>query len=551
MSAIVAVNCNGNVVLAADSRETSCDGSFSDTTEKIFEVAPGVFCAMAGTRGLMSEQLAIVTQLARTADLTNPQGLADQIDEASRAAFDRKIARTMELRSRFHFMEEEATGERPFHTYLLAWVRNGQPGFICRSFTLEDGKVVPTEWCYFDMPEGYLSRVTVGGPLIKHLTEDPTIWSQGLLPGCERLLQGLREATPYVGGPSQVLALTKDGAMWINRLANPQTIYSDANHALNVKVDGSSVQVVGNQLVLGTTPLASILTALASASTGAWTYAGKLGVDQLVVGLGTAYFASTATFGSVNASGPCVQIGAAGAVFKDNLTTPVNTVTVNSSGVNITGGSTSGLTIQDATATNKLVLNASTGITITGGGASGITLQNASNNSRLVILPGQVNFYGGNVLCMEIAASGLQLYTPGGVAVVTINSSGLAIGSGATITSPSISGGSINGSSLSIATTGSNGTVTINSGSQGINVNYGSLNTYITAAGHSATSGLSVANMIASQISVVNGLGAGCYMNQAGYFSVAISSTTYNGATFTFLDQGGATHVVKGGILIS
>jgi hypothetical protein len=145
----------------------------------------------------------------------------------------------------------------------------------------------------------------------------------------------------------------------------------------------------------------------------------------------------------------------------------------------------------------------------------------------------------------------MTFYTPSGTAVVAIGTSGLSIGSGATITSPSISGGSISGTSLSIATYGSYGTVAINSGSQGINVNSGLFNMYVTAVNVTSIYGTQLANFSYSQISIANGSGAGCYMNPGGYFQVAIGGTSYNGGTFTFQDLAGTTHTVKGGILIS
>jgi hypothetical protein len=40
-------------------------------------------------------------------------------------------------------------------------------------------------------------------------------------------------------------------------------------------------------------------------------------------------------------------------------------------------------------------------------------------------------------------------------------------------------------------------------------------------------------------------------MNPGGYFEVVQGYTSYNGGTFTFQDLAGATHTVKGGILIS
>lgn len=462
MSTIVAVNYGGQVVLATDSRETSVAGTVSDTMQKIFELVPGVFFATAGTTGLMTEQVSIATQLAKTADLTNPRGFADALDRASQQAFDRKLARTMELRSKFHFLEEEATGERPLHTYVVAFTSNGSPGFICREFTLENGKVVMSEHFCFDIPAGYISRITVGGPLIRHLTGDPRLWEYGLIKGVDRLLEGLRKANPYVGGPDQMVVLDWAGARWIRRLTNPQSTYTDVNHALNTRVDGTTMQVVGNQLVLGSVPLANLVNSVGALPSG-WTYAGQVAVQQLVVGTGTAYFASTATFGSVNASGPCVQIGAAGAVFKDNLSSPANTMTCAPSGVNITGGG--GITIQTSSTGLKLVLASS-------------AIQFQSNTSVLMQMSGSAftYYYPGSTnqsLVMSSAGS-LTLYTPTGLAAISIGNTGAAVVCVAN----------------SLTTTINNATSAVLAQPCGLTVNDG-FNTHgITATGHgSYTSG--------------------------------------------------------------
>jgi hypothetical protein len=536
MSTLIAVNVDGVVVLATDSRATHLSGGFTDTSEKLFEIAPNVFYTNTGWVELGEKQMRIAAGLLRTADLGNPEDFADQLDQASRPAMERLVAGIMQFRSVAPIVEEKAAGVLPFHTYVLAFVSGGRPGFIARSFTLQNGQVVCSKLCCFELPAGSRAQFITGGRLIEGLRDDPMIWLQGPIRGVERILDGLRSATEYVGGPTQLVCINRAGSLWIrrpwNRAQDAASINSGGVDLPAVPVaQASAWQTVEIPKVCGALPKAiglgsRVLTSLGPSFNVVSQQLASLSASGL--GPGTA-IAGAYTF-MYSATGPAVEIGAPGAIFVDNYTSPVNTVTINSSGINVTGGATSGVTIQDATAANKVQISNS-GITITGAG--GIMIQNASDNSRLQILSEQINFYGGNVLCMEIAASGLQLYTPAGLAVVTINSSGLTIGSGATITSPSISGGSLSGCSLTVV--GPNSKATLTPSADGLDISGLSGGPY---AGYTAIYGQAFASI----------------SNGSAFSSMAPTGFTANGlagGNFTFKDQAGVTHTVVGGILVS
>ena len=106
----------------------------------------------------------------------------------------------------------------------------------------------------------------------------------------------------------------------------------------------------------------------------------------------------------------------------------------------------------------SITINTSTGITINNN-ASGVS------NSYVVIGPTSITLNN---------ASG---------ALVTINSSGLTLAAGCTINTPSISGGTLSGTSLSITTAGSSGVVAISSATTGMSISYGSNACYISAGG--------------------------------------------------------------------
>jgi hypothetical protein len=65
---------------------------------------------------------------------------------------------------------------------------------------------------------------------------------------------------------------------------------------------------------------------------------------------------------------------------------------------------------------------------------------------------------------------------------VVVSAAGVAI-NGGSLTSPVISGGSISGASISIATAGTAGTATLNSGSQGLEFAYGASTSNYNADG--------------------------------------------------------------------
>lgn len=233
------------------------------------------------------------------------------------------------------------------------------------------------------------------------------------------------------------------------------------------------------------------------------------------------------------------------------------------------------------------------GIVISDGGSTtltaysgSITLLNVSASQQLSVSASGVVASGGSYTLSLSASGGLTLSASGtsggsvsitasggvlvqnhaGTSYVQINSSGVAI-VGGTLTTPTINGGAISGSSLTIAISGT-ASVNIDS-TNGVKVVNGSYQSTL-ASGYlvSTYTGGYTGTYQAQNFSVaLSGSG-----NLQGYFNSGVatfsvsnntgshSATMFpggysvdgsNGASFTFQDLASVTHTVKGGLVIS
>jgi hypothetical protein len=283
MSTLIAANANGVVVLATDSRTTTYYKDtkqlvYRDDTEKIFELAPGVFYAASGWNLFLEAALNIAVPLARTADLTGPQGFANELDRAWRPLMDEAIAQITAASAcddAAPWVEEQATGVMPFYTYALAFVSDRLPGYIVHEFRIKNGKPVLSESCQFKLPARSIVCYATGGPLVEHLSKNPKTWADGPVRAVEKLVDGVHSAHPAVGGPTQMVRIDRRGARWIHRLTNPQTINNASEVFANAIMLNSSeilLQGVGTPFVSITASEVAIVQGSLSVTSGSETF---------------------------------------------------------------------------------------------------------------------------------------------------------------------------------------------------------------------------------------------------------------------------------------
>jgi hypothetical protein len=211
MSTIVCLKENGSLVLATDSivYDASKTRVLSCEERKIFEFFPNAFYAAVGFCGLAEAQVRILAALARSAQTIDLGALADMLDSASWPIIE-QLAKGPDAEQ----LQDEA-GVRRLHGYILAGLNEGVPGYLFREFSIRnDGTVCREEQRDFH-PVTAAGVITPG-----HLATDLNIaemWPDGLIPTTERILDHLRRATKFIGGPVQMVCIDKSGARWVHQ----------------------------------------------------------------------------------------------------------------------------------------------------------------------------------------------------------------------------------------------------------------------------------------------------------------------------------------------
>ncbi len=270
-------------------------------------------------------------------------------------------------------------------------------------------------------------------------------------------------------------------------------------------------------------------------------------------GLTPGVAASGAYTWNYSSAGPAVEVGSAGITLVDNYTTPVNKVAVSSGGVSLENGSnqvsvtSSAVGIYGpagslvASSAGVVITNGSNGISVTPSNV-GIYSPSGSlvaSSTGVVITNGQAQaIFGADYIQLEY----------NGTPYFTVNSSGATIGAGATINTPSISGGSMSGTTL-----------VINSGSRTINIdatnviklsdNYGGY-PYVAQLSNarltiSYSSGLTSSITVAPSGVIVD-TGAGQFMEMTGQYVQYNSNAGFTGTLAAAIAAG---KNVGGGII--
>jgi hypothetical protein len=255
MSILIGLRFNGDVILTTDSRvvDNAQKSIASDAQTKIFEVAPGVFYGWSGCGRFALPQ----ARIARTiSEVMRPQSLrafADALDEASHPLMEELIKDLRERRDQSPIYEAQLAGREPFHAYVLATKGAAGPGFIAREFLLVNGQITHKETDSFQVPlEQVFLMYTTRGELVAPLALRTGAWIGGAIKGVERLVSRLRQMEPLVGGPCQMVCISKFGARWIHRPSSASVEALPAPDGVSlVGAVASGVTIAASQISAG------------------------------------------------------------------------------------------------------------------------------------------------------------------------------------------------------------------------------------------------------------------------------------------------------------
>jgi hypothetical protein len=211
MSTLLALKVDNVVVLATDSRACNDRSKHvvSDSEAKIFEPIPGVFYAYSGYSSLAATQVRIATALGRFAHTKTLSTLANELDAASMPHIEQLVEYLVSGR-----FQDSVSGSIPFHSYILCGVSQGVAGFLSRQFWIRNGKICRDDTDNFSpVSAGWITP----GELVAEIVNIPDTWAHGAIASAGRLVDHLRQVTPFVGGPTQMVRITNAGAQWIHQ----------------------------------------------------------------------------------------------------------------------------------------------------------------------------------------------------------------------------------------------------------------------------------------------------------------------------------------------
>jgi hypothetical protein len=513
MSVIVCIKDADTLVLATDSRLMDPDlvGIASDSMQKIFEIGAQMLLAPIGWK------MATDYQAERARELVATLGTADIriVSEAlARESIPQLESLVEMLRSNPHEKIQRAIdGQLKLHiTVLVGRTAHGALGYISQAYRVQAGRVVCEMDEYFGR-EGKLCT-SGGDQAVQVMTEDPTILLGAPVDIARKLLAGLKRVCPTIGGADQVVRVDDDGTHWISRRPS-QGLESPSQGLENASVIDSNVVSVGiNKVTYGTSIFAGDVVL-------------SRGISLPVIVLSntalTLFGQADASTGATGlTSHPYVAIQSAGiSLFSGgNPSVTVTSSSVTLWGVNGNTGypylslASSALTITAGSFTNT---TSASQITLAYSGGASLTL----NSAVVKILNGTYS--------VVLSASSIYLYSIDGntgYPYVSITSGGLTI-VGGSLTSPTISGGS-----LSITT--ASGTLTVNSGTTGVQITGGTTTLTISQVGIYMNQGGSVASWDA--ISITQGgtrLWNGTDWSGGVYTSIRITCGAVSATSFS------------------
>lgn len=219
MSTIVCMKEAGALILGTDSRFMKHDysGIDNDTSQKIFEVAPNTFIAPSGRK------MAVEFQVERARALVAELG-TDDIRIIGAALERDSIPLLAKVVERLGTEPDETnqqtvSGAVLLHGTVLAGRSRGQVGYYGSEFRVQDGSVNCTTEFYDGAPRKV--RATTGSSpevfseVISRFAFNLSNWTDPMEDAALRLLEALKESTPTIGGPFQMVRIDGEGSRWI------------------------------------------------------------------------------------------------------------------------------------------------------------------------------------------------------------------------------------------------------------------------------------------------------------------------------------------------
>lgn len=221
MSTLICIKEDDSLVLGTDSRVMQHDfsGVYSDASQKLFELGPGVFLASSGWAHITDYLVQRGPELIQELNTRDIRTLAAALDQGIRP-YLREVVHALSTRPELSSCGRAAdvlAGRQPIHGYILAGRNNGKTGFSYQEHWFRDGQVVLVPFEYFDRPR--LFKVTgASESMCEQLREDPGTWTDKPVRVAQKFLAAQKRASATIGGPDQIAMIDHRGGRWVSRL---------------------------------------------------------------------------------------------------------------------------------------------------------------------------------------------------------------------------------------------------------------------------------------------------------------------------------------------
>jgi hypothetical protein len=213
VSTIICLKENDTLVLGTDSRfmDPTFTAVHSDATQKIFEVAPGAYIATSGWGKTCRFQQQKARDLAARLGTADIAVIAEALERESIPCLE-ELAAILATLKPCGAITAALNGAQPLHgTVLAGRGPGGKLGYVCLTFWRRAGQIVCETGSYFGVGRRFC--VTYGGQAgeaVQRLGKDRTTWTAPPVSVVRHFLSVLKESSPLIGGPDQLVQLDGD-----------------------------------------------------------------------------------------------------------------------------------------------------------------------------------------------------------------------------------------------------------------------------------------------------------------------------------------------------